>query len=313
MRLSARMVLKRAAATVSTPVAVQQRFNDHVETLASLAPGATLGLCVSGGPDSMALLQLAHHWATSTRTPLMVAHVNHGLRATAADEAQWLRAIVERKGIPFVQRVLQWGPNERASHASLRAKRYASLLEMANEFDCRVLATAHHRDDVLETFVQRVHMASGLAGLARPIPAKSFLWPGSPICVIRPLLELPKSALIATLEDPMQCIDDPLNAHPKYLRARVRAVLESDLALKADISDLCGFIGQQWAAVETTAKSLVTLHVQSKEEMSSIVAVGLISVRAHGIVSFFVLDISDGHSSLRYFAGSLHTITWRRV
>lgn len=142
----------------------------------ALGSATRLGLCVSGGPDSMALVHVASQWARTRDASLVALHVAHGVRPGAPEEARAVKEAVEAMGVPCRVRALAWQPLEVPTHETLRAKRLDALLTMARPLGLRLLATAHHRDDAVETFVSRVHQASSLAGLAHCLSDRAHLW-----------------------------------------------------------------------------------------------------------------------------------------
>lgn len=173
---------------------------------------------VSGGPDSVALLLLAHALLGER---CVAATVDHGLRAEAADEAAWVADLCAARGIDHA--ILRRTLPERAGNtanlsARARALRYDLLKAHADAVGAAHIATAHHADDQVETLIMRLNRGSGVSGLAG-VRAKSGR-------VIRPLLGWRRAELAAIVAaagiDP---ISDPSNVDDRYDRARVRKAL----------------------------------------------------------------------------------------
>src|SRR5690606_14688353 len=105
-----------------------------------------LGLAVSGGADSMALMLLAHRFALGRgeMQRFVVYSVDHKLRPEAAAEAAFVKSAAERMG--FVARILRWtGPDPAAGlQAAARQERYRLMAEAIREDGATVLLTAHH-------------------------------------------------------------------------------------------------------------------------------------------------------------------------
>jgi tRNA(Ile)-lysidine synthase len=182
-----------------------------------------LVLAVSGGPDSLALMMLAAKWRENgaAGVPLNVATVDHGLRADshleAAKVGEWASAL----GLPH--KILPWLGDKptRAIQEKAREARYALLFAHAKATGAEAVATAHHADDQWETLLFRLARGSGLAGLAGMARDQAF--PGGR--VIRPLLGLPKQALVDFCRAQGQAFfDDPSNAHPGFARTRLRTL-----------------------------------------------------------------------------------------
>ena len=161
------------------------------EALARLLPGAgPIGLAVSGGPDSMAMLLLAH---SAMPGGFEVATVNHGLRAAAADEcARVMRACADR-GIRCVTLPVEVGEGNVQQEA--RRARYDALAGWAAERGLRAVATAHHIDDQTETLLMRLNRASGIAGLAGVRRKSRLDLPQGELLLVRPLLGFRRSEL----------------------------------------------------------------------------------------------------------------------
>lgn len=167
-----------------------------------------LVLAVSGGLDSMALLQAMARWAPERIAA--VATFDHGTGTHATDAASHVAAQARRLGLTVVrERARTVGRNE----AEWRAARWAFLQRVAKGFRARV-ATAHTRDDHLETIVMRALRGSGARGLAAL---------AAPSSVIRPWLGVSRVELARWVaEESIAYLEDPMNADRRYLRGRVR-------------------------------------------------------------------------------------------
>ena len=198
---------------MTAPVDPQAAFD---AALAALAPPGPFALAVSGGPDSTALMRLA--------APLgpIVFTVDHGLRAGSAAEAEavgvWARAL------GLKHEVLRWTgdkPGAGVQHAA-RTARYRLLAEAAVRAGIATLMTGHTLDDQAETVAMRQARGSGALGLAG-MPSQSLL-PGGGVRLVRPLIAVPKAALVALLERLGQpFFRDPSNEDRRFDRARLRA------------------------------------------------------------------------------------------
>jgi tRNA(Ile)-lysidine synthase len=194
---------------------------------AAMAPfrcdGAAMAVAVSGGPDSMALLRLLHAWSIARGIDLHAVTVDHRLRAAAAVEAAQVASWCEALAIPHVTLAWEEGPAYRAAgrspQAAARAARYGLMTAWCRSRDIPFLCLAHHADDQAETFLMRLARGSGVDGLAAMAPASMR----DGVTLLRPLLDLPKEALIATCRARGQAwIDDPSNENPASARVRFR-------------------------------------------------------------------------------------------
>lgn len=190
------------------------------ELLAPLAQFPRVALAVSGGPDSLALLQLAARLRADLELNLTVLTVDHGLRDSSRDEAAMVERHAASLGLPHAILTWQGGePRSTGLQARARAARYDLMAAYCHAHDIAALVTAHHLDDQAETFLMRLKRGSGLDGLAA-IPERGA-WAG--IAVLRPLLDVEKARLIATLQAAgVSFVSDPTNHDPRFERARVR-------------------------------------------------------------------------------------------
>lgn len=184
-----------------------------------------VGLAVSGGSDSVALMHLAARWVDRRRAKLLVLTVDHGLRPEAAAEAAGVAEAA--RALSLEHRVLRWTfPQPRQSAA--RRARHALLAAALRQAGGRLLLTGHTADDQAETFLIRARQGSGWYGLAcmRDL-SLSPVWPeGAGIWIARPLLRSGRATLRRWLEGQgARWIEDPSNANPDFERVRVRALL----------------------------------------------------------------------------------------
>ena len=185
---------------------------------ALVAPHERLGIAVSGGPDSLALLLLA---ATAHPGQIEAATVDHGLREGSADEAAMVAALCQRLNVPHQILTADWAVPPAANiQAAARAMRYRLLGGWAQMQRLPAVATAHHADDQAETMIMRLARGSGIAGLGGSRASRPLI---DTVRLIRPLLGWRKTDLIALVEAAgIAAIDDPANRDPRHDRSRIR-------------------------------------------------------------------------------------------
>lgn len=219
---------------------------------ADLKSAPALVLAVSGGPDSVALMWLAARWQRGlARGPRLTAvTIDHGLRPEAAREAREVKRLAA--GLGLSHRTLRWrGAKPKTGlPAAAREARYRLLAQAARAVGASHVLTAHTRDDQAETLLMRLVRGSGLAGLA----AMARLTERGGVVLARPLLDVPKSQLIATLKRAkIGFADDPTNRDTGFTRPRLRALLPQLAAEGGDartLVRLAGRLARANAAVE---------------------------------------------------------------
>jgi tRNA(Ile)-lysidine synthase len=213
-----------------------ERFRGDLDEL--IAPIERLGIAVSGGPDSMALLLLA---AAARPGLVEAATVDHALRPESRSEAEMVADICGRLGIPHEILSVEWEAKPTSAiQERAREARYRLLTAWVRERGLSALATAHHLDDQAETLVMRLLRGAGvrgLAGMRRAAPA-----PGDDLPLVRPLLSWRHSELEELCRAAgVIPVADPSNADEQFERVRVRRALSEAkwldpeaLALSAD-------------------------------------------------------------------------------
>ncbi|KRP98940.1 MULTISPECIES: tRNA lysidine(34) synthetase TilS [Bradyrhizobium] len=210
---------------------------DAKRLFAGLAGAPALLLAVSGGPDSVALMWLAARWrrALAQGPRLVAVTVDHGLRPEAAREARDVKRLARSLELPH--HTLRWtGPKPGTGvPAAARAARYRLLAQAARKHGATHILTAHTRDDQAETLLMRMLRGSGVAGLS----AMARETERDGVLLTRPLLDISKAQLIATLQKArIGFADDPTNRDRTFMRPRLRALMQMLAAEGGDARNL---------------------------------------------------------------------------
>lgn len=208
-----------ATGSIAIDAGLQARF---AEALARLNPGGgRLGLAVSGGPDSMAMLLLAHAVIPGG---FAVGTVDHGLRPEAQAECAAVARACAMRGVDCA--ILTARMESGNLQADARRARYAVLGQWSRERGLAALATAHHADDQAETLLMRLARGSGVAGLAGIREAGRV--EGVDVPVIRPLLSFRRAELARVIAaGNIAVAHDPSNTDDRFDRVRLRKWLTS--------------------------------------------------------------------------------------
>jgi len=218
-----------------------------------------LGLAVSGGPDSIALMALMARWAgeRADRPRLLVLTVDHRLRPEAAAEAEMVAAAAASLGL--AHRTLQRPGAAPAANiqAEARTARYRLFAAAAAAENLGAVVTAHHLDDQAETLLLRLGRGSGLYGLAAMTPDATV----EGVRVLRPLLGVARARLAATAEAAgLPVVADPSNDDARYARVRLRRLMPA-LAREGltgeRLAATAGRLRRAAAALDEIAESLL--------------------------------------------------------
>jgi tRNA(Ile)-lysidine synthase len=193
-----------------------------------VAAGESIALAVSGGPDSMAMLALAH---AAFPRQVVAATVDHRLRIESADEAAMVASYCAAAGVAHETLSIATPPDARDNIQSwARQERYALLQSWAVAAGAASLATAHHADDQAETFLMRAARGSGVSGLAAVRARRDIDMERAghhhKLALVRPLLGWRHQELRAVATDAsIPFVDDPSNADDRFDRTRFRRLL----------------------------------------------------------------------------------------
>ena len=233
-----------------------KRFAANLDALVEL--GATVGVAVSGGPDSLALLLLA---AAARPNQIEAATVDHGLRPESRAEAAMVADQCERIGVRHAILTVAWPtPPNSSLQARAREARYEMLGEWALASRLAVVATAHHADDQAETLLMRLARGAGIGGLGS-VRARRPLVPG--VQLVRPLLGWRKEELAALVAGAgIEPVDAPSNRDPRHDRVRMREWLKrADWADPERLAASATWLNEADEALDWALASLVETRV----------------------------------------------------
>lgn len=185
---------------------------------------ARLGVAVSGGSDSLALMVLLAEMARQEGTELCVATVDHGLRRESRAEA--LQVAAQAQALGLTHDILTWTDHPVGGNlqGEARAARYRLLVTWSRARGAASVAVGHTADDQAETVLMRLRRASGVTGLA----AMTVRSQRDGVEILRPLLGVRRADLRRSLlARGMTWIDDPSNCDDRFERVRMRNAMEA--------------------------------------------------------------------------------------
>ena len=184
-------------------------------------PGDRVIVAVSGGPDSVCLLDVLNRLSQELEINLVVAHYDHGLRKNEDEfETQLVRDIAASMGIPFeVEKAPAMLKDSPSLEERARDARYAFLEKIRNKYGAQKIAMGHNLNDQAETVIMRLFRGSGPSGLSGIPPVRDNI-------IIRPLIEIRRDEIIEYLKSRgLPFANDSSNSNKKHLRNRIRLEL----------------------------------------------------------------------------------------
>jgi tRNA(Ile)-lysidine synthase len=198
------------------------QFENHLRKYCQTEPGQRIMIGVSGGADSICLMDLLQKAGNS----LLVVNFNHHLRAESAADSEFVRQVAQSRGLEFIQGEGDVRGYAKKNHKTLeeaaRICRYEFLFKQAREYNLDAVAVGHTADDQVETILMHILRGCGLDGLQGMLPVTKTTF--SPeIKLIRPLLPFWKKEILeyCRLND-LAYIEDNSNKDPQYFRNRLR-------------------------------------------------------------------------------------------
>ena len=246
------------------------RFAADLDTLAPEA--GTLGVAVSGGPDSLALLLLA---AATRPGKVEAATVDHALRAESRAEAERVAAMCKQLGVPHHILTAEWDVRPAANvQARARQMRYFLLDEWALRRGLPAVATGHHADDQAETLLMRLARGAGLSGLVGT--RRRRLLDGG-VHLVRPLLGWRRADLADIVAaSGLTPVDDPTNRDPRHDRTRFRGLIdEAEWANVDRLAASAAWLAEADEALEWMTSALATSRIAPDGDALTLDALGL--------------------------------------
>ena len=203
-------------------------------------PPQKLGVAVSGGSDSLALLHLLQDWSCESGAEVFAVTVDHGLRAEAAEEAAYVGEIC--KGLGVSHDTLQWQGWDGQGNLSDQARRarYTLIGEWAEARALPCVALGHTADDQAETFLMRLARQAGVDGLSAMSERRRV----GRVEFCRPALKITRQALRDDLlRRGVAWVDDPTNDNPDYDRVRIRQMMPALEQLGLTVTGLSNVAG----------------------------------------------------------------------
>jgi len=183
---------------------------------------AKIGICVSGGADSLALTILMNNWVKNKSYSLVIFYFNHKLRKDSDKEVKFVEKLAKNLCIKF--KFFTWSGDKprTAIMKTAREIRYQTIFEYCKKNNIIHLMTAHHLDDLIETYYMRLQRKFSTIGLSS-IPKK---FNNKNLVIYRPLLWFKKKRLISTCEYfNFDWVRDKSNEDTRFERVRVRNYL----------------------------------------------------------------------------------------
>ncbi|MFW6146884.1 MAG: tRNA lysidine(34) synthetase TilS [Thermodesulfobacteriota bacterium] len=233
-----------------------------------ISRGDKIIVAVSGGPDSVCLLEILFRLQELLHVTLLAAHLDHGLRpGEDQKETEFVEILSRRLGIPCaVGKASQLEKTQRNSlEQRARESRYTFLEELLRAHQAQRVALGHNKNDQVETVLMNLLRGAGLAGLSGIPPVRGSRY-------IRPLISITRKAILAYVQEKgLSYMTDSSNLEKDYLRNRIRLELIPALSayqprLLERIDDLAFICRQENRFMEEEAEKHLTHMILTGSE-----------------------------------------------
>jgi len=263
-------------------VTLQTRFDQAMGQLTGPQPPQIIGVSVSGGGDSMALMHLAARWAKGAGVKLAVATIDHGLRPQSAGEAAMVARAAAALNLPHD--TLKWTGWDGQGNLQDAARRARTRLLAHWRGPIRHILTGHTADDQAETFLMRLARGSGVEGLSAMRAHRHITdadidtdtdtdtttgatTDAGGFAILRPLLEMRRAELRDYLRaQAIPWVEDPSNDDPRFDRVKARRALTllEPLGLTTQtLADTAGRMRRSQQALAARATQVATQLTQT--------------------------------------------------
>lgn len=244
---------------------------------------------VSGGPDSIALLNLMH----GCGLPVIAAHFNHQLRDEADDDEAYVRQFAEHRSIQFeyakknIRSLAK--QSKRSIEEQARISRYEFLFNIARKHHAKYVAVGHNADDQVETVLMHLLRGSGLAGLCGMSSVVEQSEWGSDVTLIRPLLSFWRSEIIEYCRaEHLEPVYDLSNDESIYHRNRIRHELIPVLTtynpqIKMRIREMAEILQGEKEINEASTQEIFNLVMTANEPQTLVINGSDFSLQTKGM------------------------------
>ena len=256
-------------------------IDNHCLTNEAIAVG------VSGGADSLALVLMLKESRPNSR--VIALTVDHGLRPSSADEAQYVSQVMKAHHIEHHTLIWEGEKPVTGIEEQARLARYALLIGWCKENKVKYLAIAHHLFDQAETFLMRLQRGSGLFGLSaiQEVSVKNG------ITILRPLLHTHPQVMKDYLKERhIDWVEDESNQCEDFLRVKMRKFLPqlADMGITAErIGEAVTNLQRTREFITDTVQQLIDEHIAFYQGLGCAIDFALF-VRWHKELKFYVLS-----------------------
>ena len=281
----------------------------YLVTDVKLKYGDIVVVAVSGGPDSMALLDLLKRIKEKIEIEVICAHVNHNTgRPGQFEEQKFVGDYCKKNDIVFETMTIEdYGDDN--FHNEARTKRYNYFGKLVKEYNAKYLFTAHHGDDLIETILMRIVRGStlrGYSGFSKIIEMDGYT-------ILRPLIELSKDEIKKyNIKHNIPFAEDSSNKKDVYTRNRFRKYIVPEFRkedpnihqkfykFSRTLLEYNDYINKEVAKILPTVYKQNILDIDEFLKLDHLIAMKVIYNILESVYQDDLMLITDQHAELIY-------------
>lgn len=249
---------------------LQQIINTVASETRNLPDTGGILFAVSGGPDSVVLVDICANEIPELKKRMHIAYIHHGLRKNADKEMVFVRNLAKKLSVPFYCKKIKVKKTKNFSlEEEARIKRYKTLVKIAKNSDCRIIFTAHTMDDQVETVLLNLISGAGLKGLSGMKPITEI---DNDLLLVRPLLSVMKKQILFYLkEKKIDYMFDESNIDTKFrrnfIRHKIIPLLEKiNPGIKKNIYRTSRILSDDFNFIESQAKKFLQKKIVKRND-----------------------------------------------
>ena len=278
-----------------------ERVKETILKHSMIRPGEVVIAAVSGGPDSICLLDVLTGLSEEMDISLIIAHYEHGLRPEEdVFETELVKRYADSFGIPFeTEKASGLSKDDSSLEEKAREYRYDFLERTRKKYKAQKIVMGHNLNDQAETVIMRLLRGSGMTGLSGIPPVRDNT-------VIRPLIEIKREDIITYLEHKnLEYAIDSSNNDNKFLRNKIRLeLLPEMLKYQPGIIDVLGNLAENLRDennfFESYTEQWVNENLKQNESGDSVVDITLLKDLPVALIRRIIRNIVKRHCKTLY-------------
>ncbi|MCM8821424.1 MAG: tRNA lysidine(34) synthetase TilS [Candidatus Omnitrophica bacterium] len=268
---------------------IQQIVDIASSEIRAIIDSGGILFAVSGGPDSVALVDVCANNISQAKEKMHIAYIHHGLRKNADKEILFVKNLARGLAVPFhCKKIMVKRKKNRSLEEQARIKRYKALVEIARKYGCSSIVTGHTLDDQVETVLLNLATGTGLKGLCGMQSVSKI---DRDLVLVRPLLSITKKQILSYLQErKIEYLFDESNIDTRFKRNLIRYQIlplfeKINKGVRKNIYRTSRILTDDFDCIDTQSRKIIQRKV----------------AKGNGLVEFPIKSFLRMHISLQRF------------